>query len=436
MDVKAAKACKQAPTHSTCLARVLGAGLFVSATLLAAGSAQAAPNKADARIDRDEALANKAEAQLDKADAQANKVDLPVKPIRWPIIDPIMIVPASEHPAFTVKRRDPVAYRVAAQGDQEDICAGSGDLQHVREYDGTLGQTRAFVDAHKGPVGRLTTAEWCSGTLIARNLFLTASHCVDNLVSQNFVEFNYEKLPGSNDIAPVTRYQMLEVVEDGVASDIDYAIVRLADNVGAANPNPGDSFGYTLVDPFPPSISHLITIIQHPDGDPKQVEVGHIHHYDTQAVYYDDLDTRGGSSGSGILDDVGRLVGVHTNGGCAAGEQNAGMRMDRIVSVSATIRSLLPPTILARIARIRSLHVHDVGTTYGESNDQIDLEAVVLLEGSDETFAFTLRTGTDAAAHRQMLGMIRKAFVQNLPIRLEYDRQTHRTNRVFRVIRY
>jgi V8-like Glu-specific endopeptidase len=60
-------------------------------------------------------------------------------------------------------------------------------------------------------------------------------------------------------------------------------------------------------------------MLQHPQGLPKKVEAGHVLSIIDSGVYYDDLDSSGGSSGSGLRDKDGKVIGVHTNGGCTAG---------------------------------------------------------------------------------------------------------------------
>jgi hypothetical protein len=41
----------------------------------------------------------------------------------------------------------------------ESLCGNIDDSQHVELYDGSIGVTRAFVDAHERPVGQL---QWLS----------------------------------------------------------------------------------------------------------------------------------------------------------------------------------------------------------------------------------------------------------------------------------
>src|SRR5215208_4615346 len=68
----------------------------------------------------------------------------------------------------------------AAALHTETQCGPTDDSQPVESYDGTLGVPRAFVDAHQAPVGQLRRPSgfaFCTGTLIKRDLLLTAGHC-------------------------------------------------------------------------------------------------------------------------------------------------------------------------------------------------------------------------------------------------------------------
>lgn len=319
---------------------------------------------------------------------------------------------------------------VAKDRSLRSLCPGTGDLQDVRDYDGSLGQTQAFVTRHKNPVGRIAANQLCSGTLIARDLFLTAGHCVDAIrVGSSNVDFNYEKLAGEDGTAPFTSSRIVRVVEDGrPVSGLDYAIFELEGN-------PGDAFGVALIEEFTPAEGHLITIIQHPMARRKEIEVGRAKGFSHEAIFYDDLDTEIGSSGAGILDDAGRLVGVHTGGKCDLSSSNQGVRMDRIIEASATVRSLLPGTLLARKAKVSRLQVQDFGAGPMDTSETVDAEALAWLEGfGDELFFFNLRSGTDGPTHLGMFSQLRHAYRANLPIRLEYYREGHRKNRVLRVI--
>lgn len=244
-----------------------------------------------------------------------------------------------DHPDFIRKRRNPAQYRYV--GDTvatRSICGKEDNMQHVNDYDGSLGQPVEFVKAHQSPVGALAmgtpenSRKFCSGTLISEDLFLTASHCVDATITQKFAVFNYEKAPGTPELLPQEHFKVAEIVEDG--THLDYAILRIEGK-------PGLKYGWTPIRPELPENGHLLTIIQHPKGKPKMVESGPKGTGSGVYMDYSDLDTEPGSSGSGVLDKDGFLVGVHTNGGCyATGGANRGVKMTEIAKVSKVVQAL------------------------------------------------------------------------------------------------
>lgn len=226
--------------------------------------------------------------------------------------------------------------------NQKNSICGTNEMQEVNSYDGKLGQTVAFVKAHQGSVGALedsntdSSSKFCSGAMISEDLFLTASHCVGIDTTIQFVAFNYEKAKGSSKILPQTHVKILEVVENGEVNEggLDYAILKLEGK-------PGAKFGFNKVNTSVIEPKELLSIIQHPSGNPKKVEVGH--KASTLGVYmgYGDIDTEPGSSGSTVLDKDGKAVAVHTNGGCGSnGGENRGVMMSEIVKVSKTIQAL------------------------------------------------------------------------------------------------
>lgn len=218
--------------------------------------------------------------------------------------------------------------------EQESICGSVNDAQHVNNYNGNLGPSVAFVQSNKGSKGAMETtatasqsAKYCSGSLIATDLFLTAGHCVDSSTVGDFVAFNYERAAGSTQVLTQTHARISAIVEDGLGG-LDYAIVRLEGN-------PGATFGVSAVASADAAVGAAITIIGHPNAEPKQIEAGTVASRSTNYLRYGNLDTLGGSSGSGILNSSGQIVGVHTNGGCTvSGGTNSGVRIARIRAAS------------------------------------------------------------------------------------------------------
>ena len=257
----------------------------------------------------------------------------------------------------------------------ETICGTTDDSQPVEQYDGTLGVTTAFASAHQGPVGQIqwndnlatlytspgdvSGVRWCSGTLIANDLFLAAGHCFDQtgggwtrpkdnatqatiapaeIATNMHVNFNFQ-VDASGNPRTEQRFPVTALVEYRLGS-LDFAIVRLGGN-------PGATFGVTGVSTTDPAKGDMLAIIGHPAGLPKRIEAGPTTDLSGSSITYDDIDTLGGNSGSGILRaSDGRLVGVHTNGGCTAtGGSNSGVRITSIIAASPTLQFLTRPTI-------------------------------------------------------------------------------------------
>ena len=249
---------------------------------------------------------------------------------------------AAHHPEFARKLRDIDGYRLDEArlqgGDTESLC-GKRDLQHVNSYDGRLGVSQTYVKKFKGAVGALTSkntasgSKYCTGTLIAKDLFLTASHCVSSKTVGHYVAFGYERKAGSTTLGTQEFFKITQLVEEGAKKGIDYAIVRLERDAGS-------KYGVTGTRAQDPKKDATLAIIQHPSGEPKQIEAGKHQGLSGNYLRYADIDTLPGSSGSGVLDADGLLVGVHTNGGCTSGTSgaNSGVRLSQVAKVSSIIR--------------------------------------------------------------------------------------------------
>jgi V8-like Glu-specific endopeptidase len=262
--------------------------------------------------------------------------------------------------------------------DLESICGLLDDSQHVEKYDGSLGPTRAFVDGEQPSTaqiqwrnvaalltqpgdnaGNVSNERWCSGTLIAPDRFLTAGHCFDpsddpagwrtpkragalmkagELAPLMQLNFNYQINAQTNVVRTADVYPIVRLLEYRLGN-LDYAIIEVGKNTNGELPNVRYKVAnYDASAPVLAAATQL-TIIQHPHGEPKLVEAGPKHQVAGAIITYSDLDTRGGSSGSGIIDQSGRVIGVHTNGGCtAAGGSNQGVTLRAVSQHSSIIK--------------------------------------------------------------------------------------------------
>ena len=92
-------------------------------------------------------------------------------------------------------------------------------------------------------------------------------------------------------------------------------------------------------------------------------------------------------------------------------------------------------SVLTAQGRIMLLRAHDVGTGYGPPTDFLDAEAVVHLDSlPGNSFGFQLRQDANKSAHRGMFALLRKAFAQNRPVRIDYVRTGLRSGRIIRAM--
>jgi V8-like Glu-specific endopeptidase len=277
------------------------------------------------------------------------------------------------HPAFSTGFLEALSDEQPEMGYSEfleSLCGGADDSQPVELYDGKLGVTRAFVDSHQGSVaqvqwngdlgakynspGDVNGQRWGTGTMISNDLFITAGHLFDQTdggwtrprdnttgatispaeIARNMhLNFNYQADPAGNLRAAVS-FPITELLEYRLGK-LDYAICRIGGN-------PGASFGINGVSAGDAAVGDMLCIMGHPAGVPKRVEAGPLTSFDGNTLRYNDIDTLGGNSGSGILQaSTGLLVGVHTNGGCdQAGGSNFGYRISAIRAKSAILQAL------------------------------------------------------------------------------------------------
>lgn len=85
--------------------------------------------------------------------------------------------------------------------------------------------------------------------------------------------------------------------------------------------------------------------------------------------------------------------------------------------------------LLEKTGKIVFLRAHDLGTGYGPPNDQLDVEAVFILNTlSDGAQGFQLRNDANFPARQAMFSLLRDAFVNNLPVTTDFLIDTGKKN--------
>lgn len=218
-----------------------------------------------------------------------------------------------EHPDPTLVRyakQAVVGIVVRTRLDSSDPA----DVQIERQTLGTLGHAQGlcpdvrFADQPIGPR--------CSGVLIGDDVVLTAGHCVRSQAdceARAFVFGYYYAQAGQ--LAPVTtadvfRCKRLLVQRYTGAEDDDYALIRLD---RAASPR---------FSPVPYRVGEAlrageaVAIIGFPAGLPMKIDSGgQVLRDDYPRGFSATLDAFAGSSGSGVFDAQGQLVGTLVKGG-------------------------------------------------------------------------------------------------------------------------
>lgn len=163
-----------------------------------------------------------------------------------------------------------------------------------------------------------------TGWLVGPNLLLTAYHVIENVHrKQNGLDhqdlsfrFDYTNATGPSrscgatedwliDYSPYSDHDLEITGQEPSPAELDYALIRLADNAGDDLRNGQDSRGWIEIPEHPIAMSpqDFVVIPQHPDGRPLELAFGEILKYNkaSNRVQYD-TNTEYGSSGSPCFD--------------------------------------------------------------------------------------------------------------------------------------
>ncbi|HEX6763379.1 MAG TPA: hypothetical protein VF094_11325 [Gaiellaceae bacterium] len=79
------------------------------------------------------------------------------------------------------------------------------------------------------------------------------------------------------------------------------------------------------------------------------------------------------------------------------------------------------PDLLEKTGKLVFLRAHDLGTGYGPPDDELDVEAVFILNALDDgSYGFQLRNDDKLPARQAMFALLRDAIVHDLTVIADY----------------
>ncbi len=187
-----------------------------------------------------------------------------------------------------------------------------------------------------------------TGFLISDRLLITNNHVIpdSNSARNMLVEFRYELALGQRSPAPI-RFALDPdtFFETDSRDDLDYTVIALGRAL-----TPGGTVSGLGVCPLSDSaakhsVGEPVNIVEHPDGDFKQVVVREnriVHRGETVLHYL--ADTEPGASGSPVFNDQWQVVALHHWGGphreVSAGGQPLSREVNEGIRISAIVKEL------------------------------------------------------------------------------------------------
>jgi len=229
---------------------------------------------------------------------------------------------------------------VAFQGSSglDNLERSTADQNGTFRYGPLLEQSIAI----RGQVCYISGSKTGTGFLVAADLVLTNYHVVQNEVvglkppSELLLRFDYlsefdrgigvRVAATSEWCVARSPYAPGDAVEAGRApavSELDYALLRLADPVGRTRTRDNRERGWIELSQLKPvpRVNQTVNVIQHPNNEPLSFAAGRSSGITANGLrFHYQAETKGGSSGSPVFAADMSVVGLHQAG--APGNQN------------------------------------------------------------------------------------------------------------------
>jgi len=210
------------------------------------------------------------------------------------------------------------------------------------------------------------TAGYGTGFMISPSLFMTNNHVIsaEDLAVNSIVEFNYQ-FDEFGEPAQSFLFRLRPVDFFKTNSVLDYTIVAV-NPVSTKNNKKLKDFGYLKLfeEPGKALITEHLSIIQHPNGDYKQIAIRENRLVEVKGDFVTYVtDTAPGSSGSCVLNDQWQVVALHHSGVPRKDGQGRWLKKDGTVWKNGEDDSLID-WISNEGVRISSI-VADLRSTHG-----------------------------------------------------------------------
>jgi endonuclease G len=235
-----------------------------------------------------------------------NDALLEVQRLRFDILDFLDDVARQLQRVPAPMAKQPVSFKPPEEAGLEKIF-GVNHLKHIAWL-------QQGLEAAKSVCRVITPTSVGTGFVIEGGTLLTNYHVIPNaaVAEGSHVEFNYEE-DLSRTLKPSYHYRLrASTLREN--RTFDYALVQI--EADSRQP-PLSTWGYLPLEAEDkPEIGEHVTIIQHPDGGPKQIgltanQVVNIFDYRLQYT----TDTLPGSSGSPVFNDAWKVIALHHAGG-------------------------------------------------------------------------------------------------------------------------